>query len=429
MISTDTLYLFLYMIAWLVVFFIYYRKKATFGAGNFIILTYLIYSIASILLNSFYNDGEYGGLTLFPFLYLFIMLLISLQPVLKHNEKCTIQHPSENIIDLFAWTYVISSIVVLPDIILKLQEGIVYILTVESGAEELYLSNRMRVVQTTTFGIYNLFASFYNVFSDFSIFLVFYYLSLKNKKKKTLLYGLLIANIAFILSPIANGSRTEGTLKLLTIVSAYFLMKENLDAKSKKYIRLIGAIFLGFIAIVMMATTISRFKYAEGTDTSIVRYIGQANINFNKYGLDAGGIRNGDRTCNQFKKLLGFDNVPKDIIETRTRYAKMKFSDAGFTTFVGDFTLDFGPTIAAIILITVSLILVKLTKHKKGSQVLFHQLILIYFSMCVCVQGGMYLFYYSFLRNYNIIGFILIYWLFYWDYHFNFKKEINISMK
>jgi hypothetical protein len=101
------------------------------------------------------------------------MLLISLQPVLKHNEKCTIQHPSENIIDLFAWTYVISSIVVLPDIILKLQEGIVYILTVESGAEELYLSNRMRVVQTTTFGIYNLFASFYNVFSDFSIFLVF----------------------------------------------------------------------------------------------------------------------------------------------------------------------------------------------------------------------------------------------------------------
>lgn len=431
-INTDNIYLFLYALAWGITFYIYKRRKTRIGVGAFILLTYFLYSIASILLYNYYSYYAISGqLSFFPFLYLFLMMFVALQPVLRHDEESPIQHPSSFVINCFALMYIISSLVVLPNIISNINEGLLYIVTTDYGASDLYLENRLKVERTSSFGIFNIVASFHHIFSDFSIFLLFYFLSLEKKGKKLIIYGLLMANIVYVLNPIAAGSRTEGTLKVLTIASAYFLFRQHINFVYRRYIRIVGGFLIGFISFIMVLISISRFGDTDyGTTSSIVRYIGMANINFNKYGLDAGGIRNGDRTCNQFKKLLGFDNVPENLYATRLKYGKMKMDDSVFSTFVGDFTLDFGPVIAAFILIGSSCILVIMTRHNKGKPILFHQLVLVIFSTCVCVQGGMYLFYYSYLRNYTIIGFLLVYLLFLWDYKSNVvKKNQFISVR
>ncbi len=155
-------------------------------------------------------------------------------------------------------------------------------------------------------------------------------------------------------------------MKILLFFGSYFLFKEQLSKTVRYTMKTIGIVLLSFVFVVMAALTISRFALSEGgAYFQVERYIGQANLNFNNYCLDAGGIRYGDRTCNVFKKLLLFDNVPNDIMSTRAKYSHMKIDDGSFYTFVGDFVLDFGPIFGALILIIFSILFCLLTKPKK----------------------------------------------------------------
>jgi hypothetical protein len=148
------------------------------------------------------------------------------------------------------------------------------------------------------------------------------------------------------------------------------------------------------------------------------------NLNFNNYGLDDGGIRYGDRTFPLFKRMLGFDNVPHNFWERRDKYPNLKVNDEVFISFVGDFTLDFGPFIAPLIFILFTFFILNLTRIRNG-RILFHQLILVHFVMCVCMQGGMKLFSFSDLANLRIIVCFIAYIFFRFDSE-NKHKQIKV---
>ena len=163
-----------------------------------------------------------------------------------------------------------------------------------------------------------------------------------------------------------------------------------------------------------MTLTISRFgERTEGTGGAILRYIAQAPLNFNNYALDNGGIRNGDRTINLFKQLAGMD-PPKSISEVRFKYANHKMDDGIFSTYVGDFVLDYGPWGALAIFVIVTSIFYSKVKIKNKT-ISFHSLLVVFFIACIAMHGGMYLFFYSFMYNLNILAFIFTYLLFYID--------------
>jgi hypothetical protein len=71
-----------------------------------------------------------------------------------------------------------------------------------------------------------------------------------------------------------------------------------------------------------------------------------------------------------------------------------EINDEVFIGFIGDFTLDFGPVPATLILIIFTLIVLRKTRIWDG-EILFHQLILIHFVMSVCMVGGMKLYPFS----------------------------------
>ena len=56
----------------------------------------------------------------------------------------------------------------------------------------------------------------------------------------------------------------------------------------------------------------------------------------------------------------------------------------------------------------------------------FYSLLLVYFILCVAMQGGMYLFYYSYMNNLRIIALIFMYIIFYIDY--NSKNDYTNQM-
>jgi len=94
-----------------------------------------------------------------------------------------------------------------------------------------------------------------------------------------------------------------------------------------------------------------------------------------------------------------------------------------FSTFVGDFTLDFGPFIAPLIFILFTLFILRKTRIRNGI-ILFHQLILVQFVMCICMLGGMKLFSFSDAGgNLQLIVYLFAYILFRFDYNGILKRR------
>lgn len=413
----------IYISLWILVLLFYQRKRKYWGGGSIIIGSYLLYAICSfVLFNSEMNIGQYEDLSLGGFLYLFLMLLIATMPALKFKEESVIlQPPSRTVINLFSVVFIISTLIRLPDIIMNMGEGLVLLMLDEDGGSELYHATNDAEREAVGGGISNLFAIIYNLFLDGAILIAFYYMTLE-KKNRILLLGFILAIISSLLLPLSQGLRTGVLMKSFNLLIAFFLMKPFLSADLRKYIYIVGGIMMGFVVFLFMLLTMSRFgEHESGTYGSMLSYMGQANLNFNMYVLDAGGTRNGDRTCNTFKNLLGYDNVPQNVVDTRDRYSSLALDDSVFSTFVGDFVLDFGPWLTPLIFVFFSFLVCQKIKPR-NKIVGFHQLILVYFAMIVCMQGGMYLFYYSFGENLTIIAFAMTYFLFKYDYNLNRKE-------
>lgn len=420
--------LLVYVLLWAILFVTHRRRVRDWTACNIIVLLCFSLSIVSLLLyNSPYFRNDYGVLSLFPFIYLFFMFWLTLLPSIKYdNAKVQyIQMPSSIFVKLFMFGFAISSICMLPKMFSTLQSGLVLLFLDESAGRELYLLKRETHVASdnSVSGLYGLITIFYGFFKDIAIFFFYYYLCLKEKSKLYIALYLVVL-IAGVLISIAQGGRTPFIMNLYVLIIGFFIFYPYWNQPLKKIAKKASVVILILLSVPFIVLTISRFSYrtaSGGTLGGILSYAGQAPLNFNLYAMDAGGIRYGDRTCNSFKRMLGFD-VPNGISEVRDKYAHMKLNDGLFSTFVGDFVLDFGPFIALMLFILFSIVFIRLSRPN-GNTILFHHLLLVFFTLIIVAQGAMYLFYYSFLNNYVIVAFFLVYIALQYDY--KNQKHIN----
>lgn len=414
--------LILYISLWMIAFFAHQRRIKYFGAGSAILLMFLFYSIASCYL-FFTADSivfNQKPLRVLPFLYLFLCLIIASFPVLKYNEVSIVQiiPPTSSILHIFTYIYLFCALMRIPEVLSNLSTGITMILLDVDAGQALY--EDAHYIGSSTGGISNLFAIIYNVFADASIIIFFYYL-IYYPKRKILLYVFGISIVVQILTQISMGLRTETVTKSMSFVIAYITMRHFMQPQLRRKLLIIGGVFVGFLMVLLIALSLSRFGDREGGfESGTINYIGMGNLVFNESVWDAKGTRNGDRTANSFKTLMGFDGVPKNIEAVRSKYASVGVDDSVFYTFVGDFVLDYGLLMTPVIFILFSALFCRITTPRRG-RLQMHQLIALYFVMCVVVQGGFYLFSYSFGNNLVIIGFIVLYLLFWLDS--NSKKE------
>ena len=395
----------LYAICWVISLIVLYKRNHRMGISGFIISTYIFYAVFSLIL---YNNADYGSnykaMRLFPFIYLFIMLFLSLLPAIRF-DGFSISHivrPNQVILDSFSVVFIIVSLILLPSYLSSIREGLVLLTVDSSGGFDLYAdTHSMRGASRSFMDIPFV---IFSMFSYIAVLVFFYYLTLP-KSNKILLVGLSISMVINLLAPISKGLRTETILMIFAIIAAYILVKKWLPERRNKMIRILGTIFFSIVFLLLAVLTVSRAVGSSiETNSSVVDYVGQANLNFNNYGLDAGGIRYGDRTCRIFKEILLFDNVPNNPAERRIKYSKLFIDDYYFYTFVGDFTIDFGPYIAAILFVLSSLFFVSQTKPRKG-ELTFSQFLILYLAVLIPLQGGMYLFNFSDGGNYTLIAF------------------------
>ena len=409
--------LLVYILFWALTFYIYYRK-VRFTTGTIIMLSYLIYGVlAYFLYDNAYYGHDYEELTLFPFIYLYGMLYVFLIPIFKYEKRNVIyvKTPSNHLVKVFIVVYAICSLITLPSTIASLQEGLTILFLDSYGGTELYREAQENVTarESGIAGIYGLFAIVHNIFSDVALFVISYYLTTKNKNKYLLLL-LAVVIIADLLYPLSKGARTDLVMKFFAIIMTLSIFYPYYSRHLKHTIKKVFIVIALIICIPFMAMTISRFAERDGgTAGGMLSYIAQAPLNFNNHVLDNGGIRNGDRTINLFKQFAGM-NPPEGVGEVRAKYFNHKIDDGLFSTYVGDFVLDFGPLATVVIFVILSSIFYRIIRIRRKT-ISFHSLIIIYFIACVAMQGGMYLFYYSFMQNLQILAFMFIYVLFYID--------------
>lgn len=407
----SEIYLILYIIVWLLTFLRYQRRVNSFDAGSFILLCYLIFAVASYFLwiNPFYK-GDYKEIHLFPFVYLYIFTMISTSPILKYNSTNikSIASPSHWFAMFISITYIISSLTRIPYLITHIQDGLMKIMMDSTVGNEVYW-NALDNAADGGSGVSSLFSILSGALSGVGMLLFFYELSEKSPNKKLLL-GLGASTFITAIGPIADGFRGGTVLQLFGILITYFAFRKFLSSKINSIIKKVGIVFIVVISIPILIMTISRFgERSEGTLGSMVCYAGQENLNFNNYGLDANGIRYGDRTINLVKRVF-FDDVPKNYMERRAKYPHMKMNDSVYYTYVGDFTLDFGPVGAAIIIILFTM-LINQIKIRNGT-IEFHDFILVSLVMQICAKGAMTSFSFSDTGNISLIMYFILYFAF-----------------
>lgn len=429
----SNLLLFVYTILWLLL----YKKQRGRGKSvkpvSVILLSYAVYSICSIVIYNthMYIPGvtSYNGLRLLPFIYLFISLIAFLYPAIVYEKLGVsyVQKPSCNLVSIVLITYVVCRLILIPQMINMTKEGMVLLFASEDGGAYLYEFREDYMDQYENKGgiIVSMAGVYTSFLSDIFYFLFFYYLTLNNKRKWLVILAI-FAIVLDIISPFGYGNRTDPVMVLFAVIMAATLFFGGYNSKLKKTIKIAAIIGAIIVAVPMAILSMSRFM-SESSDTILtgtVGYVGQGNLNFNQLVWDTQDTRHGDRIMNLYKGILGFKTT-NGVIGTRDKYSQMKIGDELFSTYVGDMVLDFGKFGTAIIILVSVLLFLALTKPRDHT-ILFHQLLLLYFILCVAMKGGFYLFPYAYGRAAVFISYIFFYVLFSIDYSMK-NKDKSIS--
>lgn len=406
---TNNILAFTYLVIWIATFIWYHYKYPSLDAGSAVIGMYIIYATFSILaINDELFSMAFNPLKLAPYIYLYGMMMVALAPITYTHFHPTnvIENPHTKVFIFLSWFIFVCAILMLPKTLSDQTGGLTSILSDASAGNEAY-SEQVDKVSSSGSSIRNLPAVIYNSLSDFPPFLFFYFLTLQKKSKVTM-SALIIVLLISIYIPISQGLRGGTVTALLTILGSYMLFRKYLSKKTNKIITRIGSAAVVMIAIPIIAITISRFgKEQAGVSGFINWYVGQGSLYFNNYGLDNGGIRYGDRTMNLFKRVIDKD-TPKNFVERRDKNRFLEIDDNFFSTFVGDFTLDFGPIVPVFIFLIFNTLIIFLIKPK-NNKLKVYQLLLVYLIACICLQGGMTLYSYSDLGALRLITIALAY--------------------
>lgn len=398
-----------YLITWILTLIWYQRKNSKIDGGTAAIFFYIVYAVFSILtINDPLFSSMFNPLEVFPYIYLYSMLMLALAPVIYNHIHPTkiITPPNSRILTLLAIFIIVNAVVLIPSILSDGVSGMFKLFSDETAGKEAY-SEMLSHADETGKAISNVPSIFFNATSLITIFLLFYFLT-TNKKNKWLICGLAFCVCLNVFIPVTHGMRGGTIEALLVIIGAYALFSAYMDKRIVKRIRNMGIIFFCAISLPILAITVSRFgESAGGAGGAVNWYVGQGSLYFNNYALNAGGTRNGERVLNYFKRLTNND-VPHNYVERRDKYHNLELDDNYFSTFVGDFCIDFGPVCAVFIFVFFAIVATRAIRTQR-KEIKLHQILLLYFTLCVSLQGGMTLFTFSDAGNLQLIVFATLY--------------------
>lgn len=331
---------------------IYFKKYKRLDVYLFILL---LYGITSVLCVNYYVDNvdEYK-LTLVPFIYLFVVLLIFIKPFkgLTFNIK-KVHIADTKLIKALIYVYILSGIIT---IIYGLPKTMMIFVDGDFGAlrNELYADADSIILYENS--IERLAKNINSYLSVFGVIISFYQLT---KVKIPVIYTivLFISWIApsFLASTLV-ASRGMVVFLLIKVAITYLFFKEAIPTKRKRFFMFAGAVVIGYLVLYTMIVSESRF--GDAANDSIKFYLGHSMLAFND-GL-VGQIQEYSGGKYFFKWFIDFfgGDSSLDISSLGAKFG------SSFITFIGCFYLDFGPIGTFILALIVSRLLIKVSRKK-----------------------------------------------------------------
>ena len=408
----ETFYVYVNFFLYLILFLMFFTKHKDNKIGCLVLAIYLICAFASVLY--YQHDAsdsfhEKENISLFPFIYLFAILVIAFQPLLKFKQKEieSVTAPPFEFINLFAIFLIIISIFGW----IKIFPNLILAVTNTSMLENIYLETMEAASQQIGNNLSNIGQVLCNVFSEITLFFSFYYITLKKKNKITLIL-LWFSSFYVIAFSFSLGLRSSIVRFVFSCLFLYIVFKPFIEKKILKTLNKSFAIIVLLVVIAFAAITISRFANntyfgTTGSSFSVLSYTGQSFIYFDEYGLNSDIKQNGDNTLPLFRRILGLD-ASNNLVERQEKWGNiMNIKQGVFYTFIGDFVFDFGPIFVFVAVSILSYFFVRKTKIFK--KIPLHKLLILFFIFNTCVGGIFYFPYKTIGGNLSIIAYCLTY--------------------
>lgn len=394
-------------------FFLFQRKIKSLQVGSIVYLLYAIISVGSVYLYWVNPIWDFQEITLFPFIYLFVVLMIAFKPlsVLTNNKVIGMKFPDQTIMNT------LSIIIFLVYFAFFIQTILSSFSIVDLMDMDVLVDNyedKYENIKPT--GVINIFGVLKNIFSDMLWIFAMYNIV---KKKRILSLFVLSAISIEVFAGFAGGARGTLTSVIMGMPISYILFRPLMSEKQKKAITTVLIVIIALISIGFFGLTFGRFGDQDRYSILeiMIYYLSSNFIMFNNYALNPGGCRYGDRVFPLVRKILGLDTAD-GYMDRRDKFPQLQLDDSQFSFFVGEFCIDFGPIFAFVIITFFSYIFYRTLKKKQydlGD-------ILVGAFLCRILCMGFTLFKYSEISgNLGILYVLFFTWL--------FKKFTHHSLK
>lgn len=409
----DNYILMFNVLLYVITLIVYIRKNRLVSLGTGVLFLYSM--SAYMALELYYNPlSNLEKPTIGPLFYLYIFLLLFFLPLMRFDvNRIDFQSVCKKEMFFVDKLSIIIFMITLLALIGNFRNiDISSLLSVSSLADNYLNTNEgLEDYSKSALGIFNYISMLQFAVSDLSIFFLGVYLVRQNKSKIILL-GLSV--LMTIVISMTKGARAGLVSIIFSLFFLCVVFYPYLRDKYKIIARNILIAIGSFVAIVFVAITIGRFvdnSSTEVTNFFLQNYLGQSMIKFDNYGLDANGIRYGDRTAPIIRILLGL-GTSTNFYERRELYSNMLIDDSYFYTFVGDFTLDYGPVWGALIMLLMICFFNKRLKLKQGDCYRLSHLLLLYVLFQWCMYGFTLWPFAEKMGNVKLIVFLIVYSIF-----------------
>ena len=340
-----------------------FRKKWN-KLAVFIVFIWLISAFVGIFYCKMpvplYKTGGFD-IELFPFIYLFVCLIIGLLPIVYVKpEKLEITNNNEKFIALLIKILALTSITPFIEVLVHLGVTIAngQFFAMAANYDDIALGD-VEILHLTWMN--ERFLHLQMWFRYVTPVFFFYTLIYKKQFSKFYVVGIFLSAILSPVYSVTSGARTGLIFISAYLIALYFIVEKKLheDIKAKlKHYALIGGSILG---VLIVALTVGRFvlgdKFAGQDGTAlefIAQYTAEPMYNFNNSMWHEPYKTDGYYTFSQFFSDIGIDNNALKIsqdLSTHTKYTRTWF----FFTYIGNFFLDYGAIITFFILCILSL--------------------------------------------------------------------------
>lgn len=423
---TDNIEFFFYIFLWSCLLVYYVRRDKCISLGIALISLYTIQAVfALVVYNSPMSDYIGLDMRIWPFFFLFIMFFIALKPILSLKEYAvkSVEVPNNGLNTSLCVFFSVFAIISIINTLPQVETGLQLMMVSDNeGILDLYgESTAAKTTQRSFSGIINIQGVISNM-SNYITPLLFFTYYIKEKRSKVVMILLIIALMQGPLTGIANASRLQLIGQTYTFFLLYFFFKPYIKSNDNRILKrgfvIVVAILISVFVTITIARTIQK-SYGGNSIYNIESYFAQGPINFNAFCMDANGTREGNRVAPLFLQIMGKETLTPEQI--RFKYQRMKIDSSSFSTFVGDFALDFGPYVSLCIFLILSFIFHQLLRHK--TRLTYGQIIVVYILLKFC--GGFYQFEFCTIGgNLAFVMLLLLSILFLNRYYINSNPEI-----